>query len=131
MLVFIALLATDTQAQDNSNAKVYGMHMMMLKPGVTDAQFEKFVVDRLYPSWDVPGWKMSVLKGDRGDREGRYMLLVEIKSVAYRDELAPADGPPSEKLMTIINELRPEWEQLSSVPGIDTFYTDYYVVGDK
>ena len=117
---------------DNSKAKVYGMHMIALKPGVTGEQFERFFIEKVYPNWKVPGWEVSLLKGDRGDREGRYLVLVEIDSVERRDRDAPEHGTLSEEFqqhMEPLEEVFEEWGRLATVPGESTIYTDYYVVG--
>lgn len=116
---------------DNSQAKVYGMHMILLEPGVTGEQFERFFVEQVYPNWKVPGWEVSLLKGDRGDREGRYLVLFEIDSVELRDRYAPEHDTLSEELqqhLEPLEEVLEEWQQLASVPGESTIYTDYYVV---
>ena len=117
----------------NSNAKVYGIHMITLKPGVTDVEFEKFVTEKILPNWNMPGWKMSVIKGDRGDRIGGYIVLLEIESVAYRDKMAPLNGPFSEELEkhwgALNDKIGAEWDKLSTRPGLNSFFTDYYVIG--
>ena len=63
------------------------MHEVMLKPGASEAEFEQFVEEKMYPSWEVPGTAIQVLKGDRGERAGKYLFVVEFNSVALRDKL--------------------------------------------
>ena len=56
-------------------SKVFGMHMIALKPGAKAADFEKFVTKEIYPRPSLAGLKTYLLKGDRGDREGKYLML--------------------------------------------------------
>ena len=50
--------------------KVFGTHLIGLRPGVSGDGFEWFFRDKfaLFPA--PPGWKTYLLKGDRGDRKG-------------------------------------------------------------
>ena len=132
MLLFSTSLEAKAQS-DNSNAKVYGIHEITLKPGVTEAEFETFVKEKVLPNWDMPGWNMSIIKGDRGDRIGGYIVLIEIESVAYRDRMAPLGGSLHEDFAKhwdpFVEKFGDEWDSLSTRPGLNSFYTDYYVIG--
>ncbi len=118
---------------DPSRAKVYSINMIALKPGVTGEQFERFFAERLYPNWKVPGATMRLVKGDRVDRTGRYLVIFEIESRALRDRWFPRpDSVPSAEWQRVSKPLEPilaEWARLASAPGVDMIYTDYEVVG--
>jgi hypothetical protein len=111
-------------------AKVLGMHMIDLRPGVRGEELERFFREKVAPFPAFPGWKMSLLKGDRGDREGRYLVLIEMESVEARNRFASTSGQPSEEGERFIESQRAmleEWAKLASPIGT-TIYTDYVVV---
>ena len=41
----------------------------------------------------LSGMTMRLLKGDRGDREGKYLVMFEFDSVERRNQLFPEAGP--------------------------------------
>jgi hypothetical protein len=45
----------------------------------------------------LPGWKTHLLKGDRGARAGKYLVLFEIESLEARDRYFPRPGEESEE----------------------------------
>ena len=73
---------------------------------------------------------MRLLKGDRGDREGKYLVMFEVESVERRDELFPEAGPAarqmSGELMQWMSGAGPSlarWSEFATL--FDTIYTDY------
>ena len=118
-------------------AKVFGLHEIELRPGADPAAFEQLVAGAA----DLPqfeGWTPYLLKGERGERIGKYMLLIEILigwsrvmlALAARDRYAPADGP-SEEAQAMDRQAASfwdRWRELATAPGEDTVFTDYVVV---
>jgi hypothetical protein len=104
------------------------MHMIALRPGVKAEDFEKFVIEEVYP---LP-WLSEVylLKGDRGDREGKYLVMYEFESVEARDRLFPSPGEMSEEAQQSFESLAPIFEKWATfATPLDTICTDYVVVG--
>jgi len=111
-------------------SKVFGMHMIALKPGVKAEDFEKFVIKEVYPATELEGVEFYLLKGDRGDREGKYLWVMEIESVEARDRLFPSPGELSEEVRQFFESyaaVLEKWETLAT--PVDVIYTDYVVVG--
>lgn len=111
-------------------SKVFGMHMIALRPGVKAEDFEKFVIEEAYPLLSLEGPKVYLLKGDRGDREGKYLVMYEFERVEARDQLFPSPGEMSEEAQQFFEPLAPvfeKWETFAT--PLDTIYTDYIVVG--
>src|SRR5258708_1448380 len=71
-------------ANQNRQAAVLSMREFELKPGIKPEAFENFVRDELAAAvaQGKIGMKMHVMKGDRGERKGRYVLVWEFDSVA-------------------------------------------------
>src|SRR5215510_718496 len=114
-------------------AKLFGMHEIELRPGVKGEDFEKFLIEevKLLPIFE--GWKTYLLKADRGERNGKYLLLLEIESVEARDRYVPSVNQLSEEAEQILKSqtaMFEKWGTLATVIGQDTIFTDYIVVGE-
>jgi hypothetical protein len=112
-------------------AKVYGLHEIELRPGADPQEFEKLFGEVLQaPSYE--GWRSYLLMGERGERKGKYLVMLEIESLEARDRYAPsADGPYSEEAEELARRtaaLWARWDKLATVPGEGTVFTDYVVV---
>ena len=110
-------------------SRVFGMHMIALKPGVKVEDFEKFVTEEVsLPS--LEGLKGYLLKGDRGDREGRYLMMFEFESVEVRDRYFPSPGEMSKEAQQAFEAeavAMEKWETFAT--PLSVIYTDYVVVG--
>lgn len=118
-------------------AKIFGMHMIGLRPGVKGEDFEKFFREKVAPLPGYPGTRWHLLKGERGDRVGKYLVMVEIESVEARNRFAPTPDESSDEgqrfMETQKEAIMPvlaEWEKLASMIGAPTIYTDYVVVSE-
>jgi hypothetical protein len=114
-------------------AKVFGIHELELRPGVTPEQFDQFVRGEVARAPAQPVWTIHVLKGDRGTRGGKFAVLIEIESVETRDRLFPdSGGEPSleaQQYLASSNTLMEKWSSLATAPGDSgTVWTDYAVV---
>ena len=114
-------------------SKVYGMHMIALHPGVKAEDFEKFVMEEVYPVSNFEGWKYHLLKGDRGEREGNYLGMFEFESVELRDRLFPSRGEMSEEIQQFFAAQAGVFEKWATfatpMDATSTDSTDYVVVG--
>ena len=87
-------------------AKVFGIHMIELRSNVDAADFERYVLKEYLPS--VPtfaGWQARLLKGDRGERVGQYLLVFEIDSIEARNRYFPMEGQMSEEAQVVFQAL--------------------------
>jgi hypothetical protein len=85
---------------------VYGLHEIELQPGVEPEEYERFFAEEaeeIAPSPMVPGWKVHLLKGERGARVGKFLVLLEIESVEARDWYFPNPGEESEEVTRFLN----------------------------
>ena len=112
-------------------AKVFGIHMIALHPGVKAEDFEKFVVEEMYPIFEVSSdMKVYLLRGDRGDREGRYLVMTEFSSVEARDQQYPSPGELSAEIQQIFVTQAAMLEKWNSfATPFNVIYTDYVEVG--
>lgn len=116
-------------------AIVFGMHKVELKPGVDEKEFEDFICNEVIPLYNiVPGQTVHLLKGDDGEREGKYLVLIEIDSPERRDEIyPPPEGRFSEEVQALLGDTGPIWDRMSSMieEFPDATYTDYVRVSDR
>ena len=118
--------------------KVFGMHEIELNPGINEEDFENFFIKEMSAAPLYPGWRLRLLKGDRGAREGKYVVLIEIESVEARDRFAPAPNQGSAETDQFQEEHKEEfdavfqkWATFSSTNfGENLNYTDYLVLND-
>ena len=114
-------------------AKVLGMHAVALKPGVNEQEFEEFFRTEILPLYrKVPGQIAHLLKGDRGERAGKYLLLIELESTERRDQIYPAEGAIAEDVLQLVGNIEPLMATLSTFATDfpDPRYTDYVMVSD-
>jgi hypothetical protein len=128
----IAVGNSGSDQEDSAMSKVFGMHVIALKPGVKAEDFEKFITDEVYPLINLPGMEFYLLKGDRGDREGKYLWFMEIESEEARSRYFPAPGEMSGAAEQIMQsrefvEMAKKWDTFAT--PMDVIYTDYVVVG--
>ena|SRR6476620_4186475 len=112
--------------------KVYGLHTLQLNPGVTGEDFERFVASNIRHWPTLPGWRIALLKGDRGDQVGQYLALIELESIEARDRVAPAgpleDTEEGRQWLAAVGPLMEQWrEYVNQLPG-DAPFTDYHEV---
>ena len=111
-------------------AKVYSLHLIALKAGANGPDFERFFQEEIKSVQPPSGLTMRLLKGDRGDREGNYLLMFEFESVERRNQLFPEAGPAARQMsgevMQWMGSAGPslaKWNEYAT--PFDTIYTDY------
>jgi hypothetical protein len=110
-------------------ARVFSLHDYELRPEVDAAEFERLFAAEVAPSPTPPGFKARLLKGDRGVRDGKFLVLMEFEDVDTRDRYFPATDEVSEELRRFMEQhpdTRAAWDKLQSLT-LETF-TDYVVV---
>ena len=116
--------------------RVFGMHEIELNPGVKEEDFENFFLNEVAKTPFYPGWSFRLLKGDRGERKGKYLMLVDIESVEARERFSPGPNQGSEETNQFDQEHRDElapvfqkWSTFSPTQvGVNSNYTDYLVL---
>ena len=117
-------------------ARVFGLQMIRLKPGVKTEDFEEFVKEEVSQGTVYEGWQAHVLKGLRGDREGRYLWMWEIESVEALNRYFPGLGPETETEEAKrfhethadeMEQFMKKWDTFAT-PFHDRISTDYVVV---
>ncbi len=130
MLLVISIVGVG-RAQE-APAPVYGVHDIELGEGVDPAEFETYIVEKFVPAWKEPrnGMSMMVMKGDRGERKGKYQIVYVFDSVGTRDKFFPTEtGDPSELFHETMEPVLEVMQGLSKFKIERTAFTDYAPVG--
>lgn len=112
--------------------KLVCIHEVELAEGADPAEFERlFTVGAA--ELPLPGWKVHLLRGDRGVRTGKYAYLMEVESVDARDRFFPEDGTESGEFERWLAEHPGAAEMLKQSHALQSgpeVTTDYLVVID-
>ena len=113
-------------------SKVLSLHEVELRPDAGEHEFQRVVFDELTPFYRSMGWKVRLAKGDRGARDGKYMLIFEIPNPAQRDRLVPTLGKLSEEGQQIFATAGPVWEKINKLTTtfLDPAFPDYVMVDE-
>jgi hypothetical protein len=111
-------------------AKVYSLHMIAIKAGASGEDFERYFREEFLTSPQLPGVKWRLLRGDRGDRAGKYLLMIEVESASRRTYLFPVPGPSSpeaadelKQWVGVMGAVLARWDQYAT--PFDVIFTDY------
>ncbi len=111
-------------------ARLVCIHEIELAEGADAVEFERvFTDDATLP--DLAGWKTRLLRGDRGERAGKYAILFEIESPENRNRYFPAEGQGSEDLNRYVAEnpaAAEAWQRVQAFTTGSEVVTDYLVV---
>lgn len=80
----------------NTSSPVYSLHYvgLNLKKGVTAEHFEAFAREQGTAIPAYPGWRWTLLKGLRGERQNQYLMLQQAPSAqAYAQYIDPQGDP--------------------------------------
>jgi hypothetical protein len=113
-------------------ARVVGLHEIELRPGTDPTEFERVAAEVVsLPMFE--GWTTRLLKGERGARAGKYLLVFEIVDQEARDRYFRAEHQGSDEIGRSEEQNRQAadaWERLHAL-GVDSdITTDYVVVAE-
>src|SRR5687767_6066063 len=114
-------------------AKVFGIHQLELKPDADTAEFERIVSDEFNALPKQAGWERSIVKGERGNNVGQYLLILEAESLETRNRDVPSDQQATSEFRKWYDTVSPTFDKLNSYLTTPIFrggaFTDYVVVG--
>jgi hypothetical protein len=111
-------------------ARLVCIHEIELANGTDAVEFERLFTEGATQP-ELAGWKTRLLRGDRGERAGKYAILYEIESPEARDRYFPAEDQESEDLNRFVAEHPAEaefWQRLQALLTGREVVTDYLVV---
>jgi hypothetical protein len=112
---------------------VFSIREFELRSGVKPEEFETYVRQELTHalSQAKTGAHFRILRGDRGDRKGGYILIWEFESVAARNEFFPKEGGgASSACQQQWKRIKLAMEKFSIYVKEKHSYTDYITIAD-
>jgi hypothetical protein len=112
---------------------LFSIRELELRAGVKPEEFENYVRQELTHalSQAKTGAHFRILKGDRGDRKGGYILIWEFESVAARNEFFPKEGGgASPACQQQWKRIKLAMEKFSAYVKEKHNYTDYVTLAD-
>ena len=88
---FAVVFVRGVESRERASSPVLSVREFELRSGVKPQEFENYARQELTRalSQAKTGTRFRILKGDRGDRKGGYLLIWEFESVAARNEFFP------------------------------------------
>jgi hypothetical protein len=134
VIVFLAIvLVRAEESGGQGNSAVISVREFELRSGVKPEEFENYARQELTRalSQAKTGTRFRILKGDRGDRKGGYLLIWEFESVAARNEFFPKEGGgASPACQQAWKRIKLAMEKFSIYVKEKRSYTDYVTVAE-
>lgn len=123
---------SSSYGQQLESGNLFGLHSyeLTLLNDVTPEQFEKFYMEEYFPAAEkaMPGVKFYLLKGERGEYEGKYGILIYFKSLEERNYWIPEPGNMSEEGKKAMESLQPLIDRLFEMVTLERKYTDWIIL---
>ena len=121
---YVVVFATPDPSEGQVPA-LYGSHKLELRDGVTEGAFEEFITGDYAKAWskEIKGCGNIILKGDRGERAGKYTIVHRFRPWTLRDQYIPEPSRLSEEWTNEVEPLLPEeaGNRLREMAGRDGF----------
>ena len=111
-------------------AKVYSLHLIAPKAGANGPDFERFFHEAVERVCEPNGMTVRLLKGERGERKGGYLLMFEFECGEGQDQPIPEAGATAWKIsdevvqwMGAASAALAQWNEYAT--PIDTIYAGY------
>ena len=134
LILFTAMIVMTGIAlgQGVQKGNLVGVHVMTvtLTPGVTMEQFLDFYQNKYIPAYEknLPGIKMYVAKGIRGENENSFGLIYIITSKEVRDKYWTETDVTTELAQSAFKKLEPLSEEGKKLGAwTRTKYTDWVI----
>jgi len=99
--------------------RVIGVHQLELKPGVQAEDLERFFREEMAAGPGLSGTATCLMIGDKGKRNGKYLLLFEFDGPNDRARLFVPEAEASEALKRVWGQ----WEKLMTF--VSSEWSDY------
>lgn len=129
--VMLMLLFHIGYTQSLQKGNLLGLHYghVNLNPDVTMNQFKSFYMSAVVPDVEknMPGVKVIVAKGLRGENENAFAVMYLFDSEATRNKYFNTEGAPTEAGKVAIEKTQASADKLSKMGTITTKYTDWLI----
>ncbi|KPA93729.1 MULTISPECIES: hypothetical protein [Pseudomonas] len=124
---------------NQESAAVFSLHYigLNLKKGVTAEHFEDFVRQRGVAIPAYPGWRWTLLKGLRGERQNQYLMLFEAPSAEEYAHYIDHNGDQTAHAREFWQqhgealELIAEWKTFATFAELPTLFSTYSLLAQN
>ncbi len=128
----IILIAGMTYGQSLQKGNLIGTHEfnVTLAPGVTMDKYMDFCNSKIKPEVEklYENWQVYFLKGIRGEKPDKYLMIYVIKTQKDRDKYYNADGTPNELSNQVSAKMQPLMDELNKLGTFTSAYTNWLVL---
>lgn len=114
------------------SGNLIGLHTLKtsLKENVAASDFEKFFLEEYKPAAEaaLPGVKFFLLKGNRGESQGKYGQIIYFKSLEERDYWIPEPSRLSEEGKAAVKKFQEVEDKLNEMIEFESKYTDWLLL---
>ena len=129
--VAFMLLAITAYGQKIKTGNVVSIHEIeyTLEDGITFEQLEQLYLEEYLPAAEknFPGVEFHLMKGERGERTGKYIEYIVFDSIEDRNRWFPENGKSSEEAKQAFDNMREIQDRMMKMVSSHTF-TDYIVL---
>ncbi|HKS38216.1 MAG TPA: hypothetical protein VJW76_13550 [Verrucomicrobiae bacterium] len=131
-VLFLFLSAT-VRAQNMKLGEVLIFHAPDLKPDADARAFEAYILGQLAPAWkmDAPGMELHLVRKDRGNHKGRYVLVYTTDTLERRKAYASATSEVSPFTAALLAKVGNVQSGLAPFVNSDGQYIEYHLVGPE
>ncbi len=128
----LLMMASASDAQTMKLGQVLVFYIPEMRQGADTKAFESHLTGHVLPAWNkaTPGMVARLVRKDRGNRQGQYMIVWTTDTVARHKEYASPSGdfPFSTALTSKAGDFRPMIAPYVNGPGR---YVEYHLVAPQ
>ncbi|UCF37673.1 MAG: hypothetical protein JSU96_02045 [Acidobacteriota bacterium] len=116
------------------SAEMFGLHTLKVKAG-KEQEFEELVLTKWASAWSqhVPGTKVLILKGERGENAGGYRMMFTLNPASLRDFYIPDSGTVTDIYNQAFEPTAPLWDEMAELAEVmlgkeGSSFTDYELI---
>lgn len=122
-----------------SSSAVFSLHYvgLNLKKGVTEETFETFLQEKGVHIPAYPGWRWTLLKGLRGERQNQYLMLYEAENAECYARYIDDHGEQTEQAHAFWRdhpegvELIGTWKTFATFGELPTIFSTYRLLAEN
>jgi hypothetical protein len=128
-LVLFAGIASGQTLQKGGTVAIHE-NTITLDPDVPMNQYMDFVINKYIPELNkaFEGVTFFMLKGDRGEHEKWFTMLVYCESINVRNKCWPGEGNTNDEFSAVMEKIRPLKDELRKWGTFKSVYTEWMML---
>jgi hypothetical protein len=131
IIAILGLAVCAANGQSLKKGNLVGTHVITfdLKPGYTVDQAIDYFMKKYIPAAEknIPGMKIYLVKGIRGENENKIGQIVVFETEAMRDKYYKKDGSFTDEGNEVMKKIQPFIDEFAPMGTFTTVYTDWVI----